>query len=86
MTAALIVRVRLDWTGPGHYDPDHSRPCRFGDGSTKMRDGSGRPCHQQCAEDEIARELYGRGQKLIADERFGVAQQCYRRVPKEAAR
>jgi hypothetical protein len=75
MSAELIVKVRLDWTGEGHYDAEHSRPCRLGDGPTKMRDNSGRPCHLQCAEDEIARELYGRGQLLIADERFGSSAQ-----------
>jgi hypothetical protein len=69
MSTEPIVKVHLDWTGPGHYDPEHSRPCRLGDGPTKMRDSSGLPCHLQCAEDEIARELYGRGQALIADER-----------------
>ena len=69
MSAELIVKVRLDWTGPGHYDPEQSRTCRRGDGPTKMRDASGLPCHQTCAEDEIARELYGRGRVLIADER-----------------
>ncbi|OJF14481.1 hypothetical protein [Couchioplanes caeruleus] len=76
MSAQLIVRVHLDWTAPGHYEPKQARPCRLGDGPTRMRDASGRPCHQECAEDEIARELYGRGQALIADER----------VPSPAAR
>lgn len=69
MSAELIVKVRLDWTAEGHYDPEHARACRLGDGPTKMRDSSGLPCHQTCAEDEIARELYGRGRQLIADER-----------------
>lgn len=69
MSTQLIVRVHLDWTAPGHFDCDHAAPCRLGDGPTKMRDSSGLPCHQKCAEDEIARELYGRGAALIADER-----------------
>jgi hypothetical protein len=68
MSTELIVKVHLDWTGPGHYDDEHSLPCRLGDGPTKMRDNQDRPCHLKCAEDEIARELYGRGRELI-DER-----------------
>jgi hypothetical protein len=70
MSAQLIVRVHLDWSGPGHYDHEWSLPCRHGDGPTKQRDSSGLACHKSCAEGEIARELYGRGQLLIADERF----------------
>lgn len=73
MSTELIVKVHLDWTGPGHYDDEHSLPCRLGDGPTKMRDSQDRPCHLKCAEDEIARELYGRGQVLIADERVAPA-------------
>lgn len=69
MSGELIVRVHLDWTGPDHYDPEHTAPCRLGDGPTRMRDSSGLPCHKACAEDEIARELLGRGRRLIADER-----------------
>ncbi len=86
MSTRLIVKVHLDWTGPGHYDPEQSRPCRCGDGPTKMRDSSGRPCHLQCAEDEIARELYGRGQVLIADERFPTPAQQARQGQSEVAR
>ncbi|WP_433732566.1 hypothetical protein ACQP2Y_46750 (plasmid) [Actinoplanes sp. CA-051413] len=73
MSTQLIVKVHLDWTAPGHYDDEHSLPCRLGDGPTKMRDSQDRPCHLKCAEDEIARELYGRGQVLIADERVAPA-------------
>ena len=69
MATELIVRVHLDWSADDHYDELHSLPCRLGDGPTKMRDSSGRPCHKRCAEDEIARELLGRGRALIADER-----------------
>lgn len=74
MSTQLIVQVHLDWTAPGHYDPEHPLPCRLGDGPTNMRDSQDRPCHLQCAEDEIARELYGRGQVLITDERAAPAQ------------
>ncbi|MEV0005887.1 hypothetical protein AB0H28_26880 [Micromonospora sp. NPDC050980] len=69
MAGLLVVRVHLDWTGPGHYDRDRSLPCRVCTTNTKMRDGRGAACHQSCAEDEIARELLGTGQALIADER-----------------
>jgi hypothetical protein len=69
MAGLLVVRVHLDWTGPGHYDRDRSLPCRVCDTATKMRDAKGAACHQSCAEDEIARELLGTGQALIADER-----------------
>jgi hypothetical protein len=65
----LVVRVHLDWSGPGHYDQARALPCRMGDGPTKMRDSSGRPCHKACAEEEIARELLGRGSALVFDER-----------------
>ena len=70
MSTELIVKVHLDWTAKHHWDPESSLPCRLGDGPTKSRDSSGLPCHKHCAEDEIARELYGRGQLLIADEPF----------------
>jgi hypothetical protein len=69
MAGGLVVRVHLDWTGEGHYDPQRSLPCRVCRGGTKMRDGRGEACHQGCAEDEIARELLGAGRALIADER-----------------
>ena len=69
MSVALIVNVHLDWSAPGHYDPEHSEPCRVCGTTTKMRDNTDLPCHQSCREDEIARELYGRGRVLIADER-----------------
>jgi hypothetical protein len=69
MSALLVINVRLDWTGPDHYDPGHAEPCRVCGTTTKMRDNTDLPCHQSCREDEIARELYGRGRVLIADER-----------------
>ncbi|MBM0279060.1 hypothetical protein [Micromonospora tarensis] len=67
--AELLVKVRLDWTAPGHYDRDRSLPCRVCHTNTKMRDNRGAACHQSCAEDEIARELLGAGKALITDER-----------------
>ncbi|MEV0006352.1 hypothetical protein AB0H28_29285 [Micromonospora sp. NPDC050980] len=70
MAALLVVKVHLDWTGPGHYDRDRSLPCRVCATATKMRDGRGDACHQSCAEDEIARELLGTGRTLIDDERI----------------
>ncbi|MFF0256889.1 hypothetical protein ACFYPW_30875 [Micromonospora zamorensis] len=69
MAGELVVRVHLDWTGPGHYDHDRSLPCRVCVTNTKMRDSRGAACHQSCAEDEIARELLGAGRALITDER-----------------
>lgn len=69
----LIVRVHLDWTGPGHYDRGRELPCRRCGTATHLRDDTGRACHKTCAEDEIARELLGRGAELIADERVGTS-------------
>ncbi|MEU8024653.1 hypothetical protein AB0B88_20830 [Micromonospora haikouensis] len=69
MAGELLVRVRLDWTGPGHYEHGRSRSCRVCDTPTQMRDGRGEACHQSCAEDELARELLGTGRARIADER-----------------
>ncbi|WP_027660837.1 hypothetical protein [Salinispora fenicalii] len=64
----VLVRVRLDWSDPQHYE--HGRPlsCRVCDTPTTMRDAQRRACHQSCAEVEIAREL-GAGEARIADER-----------------
>jgi hypothetical protein len=70
MAGGLLVKVDLDWSGPGHYDPEKSLPCRVCRTATKMRDGRGEACHVTCAEDEIARELIGAGEALIADERI----------------
>lgn len=69
MAGGLLVRVDLDWSGPGHYDPERSLPCRICATNTKMRDNQGTACHVSCAEGEIAREI-GAGQALIADERI----------------
>jgi hypothetical protein len=86
MSTELIVRVHLDWTAPDHWDDEHSLPCRLGDGPTKSRDSSGLACHKHCAEDEIARELIGRGRALIADERFPTPAQQGRQARTEVQR
>lgn len=64
-----VSRVRLSWDDPRHFDrsPSGSRPCRCGDGPTRMRDERKRPCHLHCAEQERAR--------AVAAERFGTAEQ-----------
>jgi hypothetical protein len=64
-----LSRTRLSWDGPEHFDrsPAGSRPCRCGDGPTRMRDEHRKPCHLSCAEQERAR--------AIAAERFGPAEQ-----------
>jgi hypothetical protein len=49
----------LDWGGPGHWDYDHARPCRYCGGLTQLRDSDRKPAHKTCAEtalDEQARE------------------------------
>lgn len=67
--ASLLVRVRLDWSGPGYCEVGVSRPCRVCGTPTCQRDGQGRPCEKRCAEDELARELLGAGLARISDER-----------------
>ncbi|MEU0156432.1 hypothetical protein [Micromonospora fulviviridis] len=80
MAGLLVVRVHLDWTGPGHYEHGRSLPCRVCGTDTKMRDGRGQACHQSCAEDEIARELLGAGRALIDDERVPAPAQMLQEV------
>ncbi|MFY1599520.1 hypothetical protein [Micromonospora sp. WMMD737] len=80
MAGLLVVRVHLDWTGPGHYEHERSLSCRVCDTATKMRDANGAACHQSCAEDEIARELLGTGRALIADERVPAPAESLREV------
>lgn len=79
MSTEVLVKVRLDWTAPGHYDSQRSLPCRCCVSPTKMRDSAGAACHQTCAEDEIARELLGVARDRIgvriADERFALPAQ-----------
>ena len=74
MGSELLVKVSMDWSGPGHYDPEHSLACGECGLPTKMRDNRGLPCHHSCAEQAMAREFYGRSMDLIA-ERFGYSEQ-----------
>jgi hypothetical protein len=74
MTSRVIVKVDLDWSGPGHYDPEHNLACGECGQPTKMRDNRGLPCHHSCAEQAMAREIFGRSQPLL-DERFGYSEQ-----------
>jgi hypothetical protein len=83
--AGLLVRVRLDWSAPEHFVAGVYRACRVCDDPTQMRDSSGQPCHQSCAEIEIARELIGRTGSQITDERvLTPAQLADERVPAPA--
>lgn len=70
MSAEVLVRVRLNWTEPGHYDPGPARPCRCCGTPTHMRDNNGLPCEKGCAEDELVRELLGVARTRITDERI----------------
>jgi hypothetical protein len=74
MRTDLPIKVRLDWSGPGHFDPEHSLSCSECGLPTKMRDNRGRPCHLSCAEQAMAAELGGMGRTEIADERFGYSE------------
>jgi hypothetical protein len=75
MSSRLLIKVELDWSGPGHYDPDHSKPCGSCGMPTKMRDNRGEPFHHSCAEQAVAQELLGLAGELIPDERFGFSDQ-----------
>ena len=74
MAAGEVLRrtvgVTLKWGDPEHFDRSQSLPCRMGDGPTRMRDDHGKPCHLQCAEQELAR--------VITAERFGNAEELAR--------
>ena len=74
MSSELMIKVSMDWSGPGHYDPEQSLACGECGLPTKMRDNRGLPCHHSCAEQAMAREVYGRSMDLIA-ERFGYSEQ-----------
>lgn len=50
-------RVQLDWSAPQHWDQQCALPCRVCDTHTHMRDGKRKPCHQWCAEQELAAKL-----------------------------
>jgi hypothetical protein len=66
----LQVNIRLDWSGPGHYDPEQSLPCGECHQPTVMRDSQGQPCHLSCAERALAAEVLGISRIRMADERF----------------
>lgn len=69
MATEVLVKIRLDWTAPGHYDAGPALPCRCCTVPTHERDSAGLPCMKHCAEDELARELLGAAAARIADER-----------------
>lgn len=74
MDDRLFQQVTVDFSGPGHFDRDESKPCRRGDGPTRMRDHNGEPCHESCRAEELTEELYGpRVARQLVDERFGPA-------------
>ncbi|GGL17825.1 hypothetical protein [Mangrovihabitans endophyticus] len=83
---SVLVKVDLDWSAPGHWDADHSLPCRVCSDTTQQRDNTDLPCHKHCREDEIARELLGRAYALVADERFPAPAQQGLRARTEVAR
>ena len=62
------ARVLLDWSDGRHYDA-RQMPCRVCRTATHMRDGQGRPCHQSCAEQELAAELVAAPRADFTDER-----------------
>jgi len=64
----VSVGVSLDWSAPKHWakDPADCRRCHT---PTRTRDGQGRPCHQSCAEAELAAEQTGQLGGWVVDER-----------------
>ena len=66
----MIARVHLDWSGARHWS-DVVRPCRCCGGGAHDRDEQGRPCHQWCAEAELAAEVVGACAGQLVDERVG---------------
>ena len=44
MSAEVLVKIRLDWTQPGHYNAGPARPCRVCSTPTHLRDSYGEPC------------------------------------------
>lgn len=53
-----VGTVHLDWSDPAHWAPT-AKDCRCCGTPTRTRDWYGRPCHQSCAEAELARERAG---------------------------
>jgi len=70
MATELLIELRLNWSGPGHYDPAQALPCKACEEPTKERDGHGRALHQRCAQDAIVRQLMQLGWFLVADQRY----------------
>jgi hypothetical protein len=64
----VTTKVRLDWSDPQHWAVE-AKPCRLGDGPTRGRDAQGKPCHQSCAERELAAEITNTKDGRVADER-----------------
>lgn len=61
-------RVQLDWSAPKHWDQRCALPCRVCDTNTHMRDDKGEPCHQSCAEQELAAKLAAtRGDQSVGE-------------------
>jgi hypothetical protein len=58
-SGGVLVRVRLNWSGPHHFDAAEARPCRCCDTPTHSRDNAGDACCQTCAETELAHQLAG---------------------------
>jgi hypothetical protein len=67
--AAEAARVRLNWSAPGHWS-DEMAPCRCCGTATHGRDEQRRPCHQSCAEAELAAEILGALGSAVLDERY----------------
>ncbi len=66
---AEAYRVRLDWSAAKHWSTT-TRPCRCCSTATHGRDEQGRPCHQSCAEAELAAEILGALGGSALDERY----------------
>ena len=63
---ALLSRVRLDWSGPEHWDDDVMEPCVSCSTPTHGRAG-GKALHQSCAEGLLAEQV-GRRYGQVVDE------------------
>ena len=70
MGTELLIELRLNWSGPGHYDPEQALPCKACQEPTKERDGHGHAIHQRCAQDAIVRQLMQLGWFLVDDQRY----------------
>ena len=69
---ALLSRVRLDWSGPEHWDDDVMKPCVSCKTPTHGRVGE-TALHQSCAEDLLAEQVGRRYEQALNEllaERF----------------